>query len=203
MKLKKEGLGKLISLSGLDGSGKTTQAINLKKRLESEGASVNIIHLKKFDNTKYLLKSKDRYRKFIAINGAGCKEEEHQIGCALLYYEKVVDIVGESLKEYDYTILDRYIESAICRHYILEEVYASTVKIYNSLYKPDYNIFINVSPWKCFQRIKKRKEQSPYESLVFLKKAQEYYKKNKGSFIWLNGEQSSMQITEEILRHIM
>lgn len=197
--MKKSDLGYLISLSGLDGSGKSTQALNIKKYLESKEFSANVIHLKTIPSKKYLAKVKKRFEDYILTHHIDGKEEAHQICCAFLYFEKVYDVVGQSLFTYDYTIMDRYRDSALCNQYLLDQVYQSTSDIYDLLIEPSINIFIDYPPKDCYTRLKKRKALSIFETPEYLKKAYGYYCQNKNRFIWIDGMQESKKVTKDIM----
>lgn len=106
---------------------------------------------------KYLIKVKKRFEKYILTHPIGNKEEVHHICCAFLYLEKVYDVVGQSLVEYDYTIMDRYRDSALCNQFLLDRVYQSASDIYESLIEPSINIFIDYPPKDCYTRLKKEK----------------------------------------------
>lgn len=53
-------MGYFITLSGLDGSGKTTQCLKLKKKMINTGITVNVIHFKKVDSFPYLFIAKKK-----------------------------------------------------------------------------------------------------------------------------------------------
>ena len=200
--MKKKEMGYLISLSGLDGSGKTTQAFLIKEFLERKGYSVNIIHLKMIPSKKYLTKIKKRFDDYISANHVDDKEECYQLCCAFLYAEKVYDVVGQSLFMYDYTIMDRYRDSALCKQFLLNRNYQSTFDIYESLVEPSVNIFIDYPPEDCYIRLKKRDNLSPFETLEYLQKAYKYYCQNRERFIWIDGKQETKNVTNDILEFL-
>lgn len=194
--------GYLIALSGLDGSGKSTQAENLKMVLEERGYSVNVIHLKTVESKKYLVNVKKRLDVYSFTHKLASKEEKHQVCCAFLYCEKVNDIVGESLFAYDYTILDRYRDSALCNHYMLGKIYPSVQQIYDSLLAPYINVFLDYPPVECYFRLQQRTELSPFETPEYLDKAYKYYYANKEKFLWIDARKESKMITDEIMSAI-
>lgn len=194
--------GYLIALSGLDGSGKSTQAENMKLILEEKRYSVNVIHLKTIESKKYLLNVKKRFDDYFLMHNVDSREEKHQICSAFLYCEKVNDIVGGSISTYDYTILDRYRESALCNHYMLGKIFPSVQQIYDSLPDPHINVFLDFPPGECYLRLQQRTVLSPFETPKYLDIAYKYYYVNKEKFLWIDARKDSKMITNEIISAI-
>lgn len=195
-------MGYLLSLSGLDGSGKTTQAEHISDILKKQGLNVEVIHFKTVEPKRYLPRIKNRLQQYIAGHCIESKEETHQICCAYLFCEKVMDKVWPSLCKNDLTILDRYRDSALCYHYLQGGIYPSVQQIYNSVTSPNKNIFLDLSPEDCFRRIQSRESLSPFETPNYLEKAYAYYQSNRERFIWINAAQAPETITWMILSEI-
>lgn len=188
-------MGVLLTLTGLDGSGKTTQAECLYNSCKKKGISANVIHLKVIESDRYLLKIKKKIRDYI-VNENIDTNEIFNIGSALLFQEKVNHEVMTSLSKYDLTILDRYCESALCYHYLRNGLYPSVERIYDSLVKPDINIFLDLVPMECYNRIIDRKVHSPYETPEYLEKAYSFYHRMKKNFVWIDAHESTESINQ-------
>lgn len=190
-------MGVLLTLTGLDGSGKTTQAECLYQTCQKNGISANVIHLKVIESDQYLLKIKKKIREYM-VNENIDTNEVFNIGSALLFQEKVNHDVMTSLSKYDLTILDRYRESALCYHYLRNGLSPSVERIYDSLVKPDINIFLDLVPMECYRRIVNRKIHSPYETPEYLKKAYSFYQGMKKNFIWIDAHESTESINQTL-----
>lgn len=182
-------MGILLTLTGLDGSGKTTQAECLSKVCKEKGISTNVIHLKVIESDRYLLTIRKKMREYF-VNKNKDTNEIFNLGSALLFQEKVNHEVMTSLSNYDLTILDRYCESALCYHYLRNGLYPSVKRIYDSLVKPDISIYLDLTPMECYNRIIARSVHSPYETLEYLEKAYSFYQGMKENFIWLDAHES-------------
>ncbi|WP_270564232.1 dTMP kinase [Clostridium beijerinckii] len=191
-----ECMGIFIALSGLDGSGKSTQAELLSDMCRVKGMNVNVLHLKTMKSDKYLLKIKRKLQQYIIQNNVEDTDELRNIGSALLFYEKVNDKVLSSLHSYDLTIIDRYCESALCYHYLEDGLYPSVQQIYDTLVKPDVNIFLDLPPNECYKRIANRKYWSLFETPEYLEKAYTFYQTIRGNFTWIDATKSIEDITK-------
>lgn len=192
-------MGYLLSLSGLDGSGKTTQAHKISSVFKEKGLNVEVIHLKNLAPEQYLLQIKEDLKFYTRKYRIHSKEEAYQICCAFLFCAKVEDVVLPSLEINDLTILDRYRESALCAHHLISKIYSSAQKIYDSSINPDCNVFLDSLPSECYKRIQSRDEMSPFETPDYLEKAYSYYNSIKDRFTWINASQSPEQITQKIV----
>ena len=168
-------MGRLITLSGLDGSGKTTQCMSLKTIMAEMGLSVNVIHFKNVNSFPYLLKAKRNAQQFIDLNKITVLDRQRNILSACIFCEKAKDLLSVSLNEYDLTIVDRYRESALCYHYLRGELFEELYKIYEQLPAADLSVFLEVSPDRCYERLIKRAELSVYETKAQLECAYFFY----------------------------
>lgn len=195
-------MGIMIALSGLDGSGKSSQAERLSVVCKEKGLNVDIIQLKIVKSEKYLLEARKKMRQYRTKHQMDNNDELYNIGSALLFKEKVYDVVEKSINSYDVTILDRYRESGQCYHYINDGLFPSVRHIYDSLPKPDINIFFDLSPDVCYKRVILREIQSPFETLEYLQKAYEFYQSVRDRFLWVNATQSMDNITQLLLSEV-
>lgn len=193
-------MGKLICLSGLDGSGKTTQSKLIAKYFQSKNKKVNMIHLK--ESVIMPEKLMESFRQYIKSHSISDAKTIRNVLSAMLFVEKVNDVILPSLMKYDLTIVNRYIESALCYHFLKNGLTQYVTNIYNGLPIPDANFYIDVSPDICFQRIKSREKLNEFENIANLNKAYDFYTTCKDQFIWINGEEDMLNICSNIVKKI-
>lgn len=188
-------MGLLLALSGLDGSGKTTQVIRLVEQCEKMGISVSSIQLKTVDSGKYIYIAKKKMQEYILCSKLENSRELYNIGSAYAYTEKVNDVVLTSMQTYDLTILDRYRESAMCFHYLRDTLYTSVLNIYDNLTVPDLNVYLDLPPIDCYYRVLQRGPQAPHETLEYLEKAYGFYSMMKERFTYIDASLKPEDIT--------
>lgn len=168
--------GKLITISGIDGSGKTTAAGMLSKYLHEFNNKVVILDAMKGGGyTKQLhdcCKSKEEAR------GVFTPELYNLTCCANLVYT-YNSIVLPYLKEGYNVILHR--SDLCCRVYsrlFAENDYISQMMIDSLKIHPDVQFYLNVSPGIAHERIMKRNagmNSELKEKLEYLKRAEVTY----------------------------
>lgn len=135
--------GKLISLEGLDGSGKTTQAKMLVEHLRNDG--YNVLHIREPGGTvlgedirEVLLKDRE-----IDI----CKESE-----ILLFMASRMQLINHVIKphlmEGGVVVSERFIDSTIAMQGYASgklELVMSTLTLYLNGFKPHKTFFLNTS----------------------------------------------------------
>jgi dTMP kinase len=191
-----------ICLSGLDGSGKTTQCKLLCKNLMhknpiyytfgdvEDGNRVNratINYIKKVNlhldnNQKYLIKS--AFHMYFDIKRLTNKEE---------FKNKIV-------------VMDRYVETI----YAHAQLYGVDLNIINEIIeevyvKPDLYIFLDLKPETCYQRITKRsKVMSKHEELSNLIKLDGLYEEivKRLDITVIDGNKASLEISKDIAQYI-
>lgn len=193
-------MSKFVCLSGLDGSGKTTQVELLKNHFQSCGLRVGDIHLKYIEIS--MPKIKERCRKYIEERKITNPDTIRNVFSAINFVEKVKTSIIPSLNENNITIVNRYIDSAKCYHYLKNGLSDYVDDIYSTLPSPTFNLFIDVPPEVCYARIESREIFNEFESLENLKKAYEFYKKNKEGFIWIDGQSVKEAVLHRIIKNI-
>ena len=156
-------MSKLICLSGLDGSGKTTQVELLKNHFQSYGLQVGELHLKYVEIS--MPRIKERGRKYIEEKKITDPDTVRNVFSAINFVEKVKFSILPSLNENDITIVNRYIDSAKCYHYLKNGLSDYVNDIYDTLPSPTFNLFIDVPPEACYARIESREIFNEFESL--------------------------------------
>lgn len=195
-------MGLLLALTGLDGSGKTTQIERLVLECRKNGMSVASIQLKAVEFVEKNNIIKKKIQEYILCNKIENSREIYNVGVALAYEKKVNDIVVPSVDANDLTILDRYRKSAMCFHYLRNELFTSVINIYDNLISPDLNVFLDLSPMDCHNRIMKRETQTPYETLEYLERAYGFYSSMKSRFTYIDASLQFDEVTKVILSKI-
>ena len=193
-------MSKLVCLSGLDGSGKTTQVELLKNHFQSCGLRVCDIHLKYVEISMPKIKGKGR--KYIEERKITDSDTVRNVFSAINFVEKVKISILPSLNENDIIIMNRYIDSARCYHYLKNCLSDYVNDIYDALPSPAFNLFIDVPPEVCYARIESRKIFNEFESLENLKRAYEFYKKSKERFLWIDGQRDKEIVLNSIIENI-
>lgn len=198
-------MGILVSLSGLDGSGKTTQGKKIMELCLNNGIKAHYIHLKTIDTKEScfnVIAEAKQYAKENRINVKIDREELRNIISAFLFIDKVKKEVTPALLDYDAVIVDRYLDSALCYHMLENGDYDSVVKIYEQVTRPDVNIFLNLSVDECCERVSKRKETTKYENKGSFLKAYDFYASRRDNFLWIEANCDRNVIANKIFGHI-
>ena len=183
--------GIFIVIEGLDGSGKTTQATLLAKKLEQ--------------NHKIFLTAEPSRGKIGTFIRESCLYEDKRLPTeaeALLFaadrIEHMYNEVKPALDESKLVICDRYIYSSLA-YQGSAGLSLEWIKTINSRsLQPDFSIFIDVSPEKVIERLQRKK--SIMETLETQTKVREVYLKfvAKGELVRIDGDKPTQAVAEEL-----
>ncbi len=183
--------GIFIVIEGLDGSGKTTQAKFLSKKLEK--------------THKVLITAEPSLGKIGTFIREDCLYENKRLlteAEALLFaadrIEHMYSEVKPALEDGKLVICDRYIYSSLA-YQGSAGLSLDWIKTINArALQPDFSIFIDVSPEKVIERLKRKK--SVMETLETQQKVREVYLKyvEKGELIRINGDNPKDVVSEEL-----
>ena len=183
--------GIFIVIEGLDGSGKTTQATLLAKKLEQ--------------NHKIFLTAEPSRGKIGTFIREGCLYEDKRLPTeaeALLFaadrIEHMYNEVKPALDESKLVICDRYIYSSLA-YQGSTGLSLEWIKTINArALQPDFSIFIDVSPEKVIERLQRKK--SIMETLETQTKVREVYLKfvAKGELVRIDGDKPTQAVAEEL-----
>lgn len=190
---------KIISLMGIDGSGKTTQIDKISENLKKKKCKILKIKLGMIED-KY---SKEDYKYYCDLIGINSHKSKNYLKACLIAKEKIIEIFSNVL-DYDYILFDRYLESL--QGQSLECL--DGTKIFNIIFEnivlPDKNFFLEISPSLALKRLKVRDENLDV-SMEQLKYRNEFYK-NKFNFykkIVVDASNEQNEVFKEILKIIM
>lgn len=192
-------IGRTIVFEGIDGSGKTTHALMLKKWLEGQNKSVFYAKAPKGSALgeqifSYILKEKNlslnaEMLAFLLMN-------------ALFYNE----VVAPRISAGDIVIFDRWLGSFLNYfHYVhnlpLRFLERSLTNVANG-FKPDLTIMIDIPAVKAVKRIKKTGKLSRFDTvdLNILRRQRFGFKRLAKKFKWpiINGDKDILQVHDDI-----
>ena len=201
---------KLITISGLDGSGKSTQIQLLIEYLESQGKRVFYFHANQFS----ISKTYNILRPHKVITGRH-KESVAKDGRLQIQLRKlalIIDIWRFQLlrnklrnKGYDYILSDRYFYDSVINIEYLRNLGDPKVKPLAGqrfnlrLTTPDLAIYLQTSSETIMSR-----ERTPDQGIEYLKKKKELYDAKTSVWNWkiIDGNRDKMQIFEEIKNYV-
>jgi dTMP kinase len=192
-----------IAIEGIDGSGKSTQAKNIAKRLEAKGHKVYLT----FEPTDM------RIGKMIRTILGGKEKADEKVIAALFVADRLDHLLHETngiLKKLEdgYTVItDRYYFSSYAYHGAHMDIYwvIASNKMAAEILKPDVNIFVDVSPEVAMKRINSNRETIEiYETLDNLKAVQAQYLqafeklKSTEHIVAVNGDETPEKVSASL-----
>jgi dTMP kinase len=188
--------GVFIAIEGLDGSGKTTQANMLSKRLCS-----------KYDVICTAEPSRYKTGTFIRER---CLYEEKRLPVeaeALLFAADRVEHVQKeilpALEEGKIVVCDRYVYSSLAYQGSAGLSLDWISAINASALKPDFSVFIDVPPERVLNRLQRKK--SVMETLETQRKVREVYLKfvEKGELAVIDGDRPKEEVAQELYKKVI
>jgi dTMP kinase len=188
--------GIFICIEGLDGSGKTTQAKLLTKKLQ------------KSHNTVYTAEpSHGKIGTFIRNSYLyGEKRLSSVIETLLFAAERIEHVENEvlpALHQGKLVISDRYVYSSLAYQGAAGLSLEWIEKINEHALRPDLAVFIDVNPKTAIRRLKPNK--SLMENMETQRKVRKIYLKfvEKGSLTRINGDQPKNEVAQELHAVVM
>jgi dTMP kinase len=188
--------GIFIVIEGLDGSGKTTQSTFLANKLSQ---SHNVV-----------LTAEPSHGKIGTFIRGDCLYEDKRLPTeaeALLFaadrIEHMYREVKPALDEGKLVICDRYIYSSLA-YQGSAGLSLEWIKTINArALQPDFSIFIDVSPERVIERLKRKR--SIMETLETQQKVREVYLKfvTKGELVRVDGDKPKEAVTEELYSKVL
>jgi dTMP kinase len=183
--------GIFICIEGLDGSGKTTQAKLLAKKLRK---SYNAVYTAEPSRGKIGTYIRNSYL-------YGEKRLASVLEALLFAADRIEHVETEvlpALKQGRLVISDRYVYSSLAYQGAAGLSLEWIEKVNEHALPPDLAVFIDVDPKTVMRRLKPKK--SVMENLETQKKVREIYLKfvEKGSLTRINGDKSKNEVAQEL-----
>ncbi|MBK7233748.1 MAG: dTMP kinase [Saprospiraceae bacterium] len=196
--------GKLIAFEGIDGSGKSTQAVLLHKHLSDKGYKVY----------QTCEPTYNEIGKLIRDCFTGQKSLDHRTIAGLFVADRLDHILNESygmlyqIEHGNTVICDRYYLSSLAyqgTHMSMDWVMKAN-SLAMELLKPDLHIFIDIDPEIAIERISKNRPNTElYETLDNLIQVRNKYMQainllnNSENIVVLIGDQTEEEIHQQVL----
>lgn len=191
---------KIITISGLDGSGKSTQIEMLKSYLESQGKKVFYFHAVQFSIGK-LGKgtvSSSGNKSISTANWLQIQLRKLALGIDLCRFTGLIKKLEK--QGYDYLVSDRYFYDTVINIEYLEFPRRDALQcVSNRIIKPDLSFYLQTSPEKIMSH-----KRIPDQGIDYLKKKKELYDTKTNIWNWkvIDGNRAKNDIFEEIKSYV-
>jgi dTMP kinase len=153
---------KLVSISGLDGSGKSTQIELLKNKLENEGKKVSYFHAVQFSIANRKNGKAGEAKSVTKASWFKIQLRKLALMIDLVRFKKLLSKLES--EKYDYLLSDRYFYDNLINIAYLEAK-SEKMKAKSSIPHPDFAFYLQTEPAEIAKR-----ERVPEQGMDYLNK---------------------------------
>jgi thymidylate kinase len=182
---------KLITISGLDGSGKSTQIEMLKNCLKSQGKTFWYFHAVNFSIANaYRRPASTEEKSVIKANWLQIQMRKFALLIDIFRFKRIM-----KKKKVDYIISDRYFYDSVVNINYLETRFPSRLFAEKFIPKPDFAFYLNVDPETIMRR-----DRQPDQGIEYLRAKKKLFEQrvNDWKMIEINGEKNKEEIFKNI-----
>ena len=193
--------GKLIVITGIDGSGKSTLIKNLDERLTKKGLKVGIF--RNHEPFSQYWQTVKQVKDYLQQEKKGFPYEIDRVFQAFELAQKCREELPDLIKQKDIILSDRYIIDRILYGNLRGDMGLAQEILRSIPYKPDMTIFLDVSIKTALKRIREKGGAEDWkEEPAMLRQAYDSYRRllsQHPDFYRINGEQDPRSVADDAL----
>jgi len=205
--------GLLITLEGIDGSGKSTAAKHISSQLHEIMPERRLVFTAEPTGGEAGKILRTRLSTSDGPDSSPSRRMEELFLFMADHADHLARIVGPSLEEGAIVISDRYADStAAYQGVTLQGIVPDPVQWIRSFYAPwnmppDLTLFLALDPALALKRMRSRREMEKFEQLEFLRSVNENFRRlaalEPGRFVMIDASKDAQDVADQALKRIL